>query len=79
MVAKDFNAVERGRVKYVNHRRKVVWDQVSEMVRSGWSAYEACNKIHDVYGDNQTVTGITNQLRNDRNHGGYPALRVTQL
>ena len=49
MVAKDFNAVERGRVKYVNHRRKVVCDQVSEMVRSGWSAHEACDIIYDVY------------------------------
>ena len=77
--AKDFNAVERGRVKHVYHRRKVVWDQVSEMVRSGWSAHEACNKIYDVYGANQTVTSITNQLRKDRNNGGHPALRVTQL
>ena len=47
--AKDFNAVERGRVKYVYHRRKVVWDQVTEMVRSGWSAHEACDIIYDVY------------------------------
>lgn len=63
--AKDFNAAEGGRVKYVYHRRKVVWDQVSEMVRSGWSAHEACTNIYDVFGANQTVTSIPNQLRKD--------------
>jgi hypothetical protein len=43
--AKDFTAYERGKVKYIYHRRKVVWDKIGEMVRSGWSSDEACNKI----------------------------------
>lgn len=33
--AKDFTAAERGQVKYNYHRRKVLWDKVAEMVRSG--------------------------------------------
>ena len=26
--AKDFTAIERGRVKYIYHRRKVIWDKI---------------------------------------------------
>ena len=37
--AKDFTARERDRVKYNFHRRKVVWDQISLMVRAGFTAH----------------------------------------
>ena len=77
--AKDFSPSERGRVKHVYSRRNVFWHKVSEMIRSGWSAHDACNKIYEVYGANQTITSITNQMRKDRKNGGHPALRVTQL
>jgi hypothetical protein len=58
--AKDFTAVERGRVKYTYHRRKVVWDAVAELVRAGWQANVACDKIYEVYGRNESVTKIIN-------------------
>ena len=39
--AKDFTDIEQGRVKYIYHRRKVVWDNIGEMVRGSWSSHEA--------------------------------------
>ena len=76
--AKDFTAAERGLVKYTYHRRKVLWDKVAEMVRSGWSANEACNRIYEVYGENLSVTQILNLMRKDRTNGGHPLLRMVQ-
>ena len=77
--AKNFTAVERGRVKYIYHRRKVVWHKVAEMVRSGWSAHDACNRLYEVYGHNSTVTQIINRMRTDRKNGGHPELRMTHV
>ena len=77
--AKDFTGSERGRHKYSYHRRKVVWDQVAEMVRSGWDANTACTKIYEVYGANQAVTYIINQMRKDKMTGGHPSLKILQL
>jgi len=65
-------------VKYVYHRRKVLWDKVAEMVTSGLSANEACNRIYEVYGESSSVTQIINQMRRDRRNGGHPALRLVQ-
>ena len=74
--AKDFTPQERGRVKHKYCRRKVVWDKVSVMVRSGWDANEAINKIYEVYGANQTVTKIIDKMKRDRANGGHPSLRI---
>ena len=63
--AKDFTSKERGKVKYLYHRRKVVWERVAEMVRSGYTAHDACNKIYEVYGANLSVTNIINLMRRD--------------
>ena len=77
--AKDFTSKERGKVKYLYHRRKVVWEKVTEMVRSGYIAHDACNKIYEVYGANLSVTNIINLMRRDRKNGGHPNLRNVQL
>ena len=77
--AKDFTREERGKVKHKFHRRKVLWDKISEMVRSGWSADEACNKIYDVYGPHENVTRIINLMKRDKRTGGHPSLRVRAL
>jgi hypothetical protein len=74
--AKDFTYHERGKNKYSYHRRKVVWDKIAELVRAGWTAQAAIDRIYTVYGANATVTTIINQMRNDRRHGGHPDLRV---
>eukprot|EP00560_Eucampia_antarctica_P000533 CAMPEP_0197834668 /NCGR_PEP_ID=MMETSP1437-20131217/23270_1 /TAXON_ID=49252 ORGANISM="Eucampia antarctica, Strain CCMP1452" /NCGR_SAMPLE_ID=MMETSP1437 /ASSEMBLY_ACC=CAM_ASM_001096 /LENGTH=115 /DNA_ID=CAMNT_0043439549 /DNA_START=141 /DNA_END=485 /DNA_ORIENTATION=+ len=47
--AKYFNNAERGRCKSTFQRRKVIWDKVAEMVRSGWNAIEATNHIYSIY------------------------------
>ena len=74
--AKDFTATERGRVKYMYHRRKVVWDKVAELVRAGHTAQVAIDRIYQAYGRNQSVTTIINRMRSDRQNGGHPNLRV---
>ena len=75
--AKEFTPSERGAVKYKYHRRKVVWDMVAELIRSGYTADSACDKIYDVYGKNKTVTQIINLMRLDhRSMGGHPLLRA---
>ena len=74
--AREFTAEERGRVKYQYTRRKVVWDAVAELVRAGFTASAACDKIYGVYGRNLSVTNIINRMRRDRVNGGHPQLRV---
>ena len=77
--AKDFTSRDRGNCKYTFHRRKVVWDKVSEMVRSGWNAVEACHRIYTVYGRSSSVTQIINAMRKDRKTGGHPGLRTLDI
>jgi hypothetical protein len=60
--AKDFTAEERGRNKYSYHRRKVVWEKIAELVRAGWTAQAAIDRIHAAYGANASVTTIINQM-----------------
>ena len=43
--AKDGAASERGRDKYKYYRRNVVWQKVSELVRGGFTAESACDRI----------------------------------
>jgi hypothetical protein len=74
--AKNFNCHERGAVKHVYSRRKVIWDQVSELVRAGDTPEVAIDRIYNVYGVRTSVTSIINQLRTDRMNGGPAALRL---
>ena len=73
--AKEFTSRERGAVRYNYHRRKVVWDVVAQMVRNGWNAAEACNRIYTIYGRRSSVTSIINKMRKDRKNGGHPGLQ----
>ena len=75
--ARLFTAQERGREKFKYCRRKVVWDLVGEMVRSGLESNVAIDRIYAVYGANRTTTYIINQLKIDRrNNTLHPTLRV---
>jgi Pre-mRNA cleavage and polyadenylation specificity factor len=65
--ARLFTAQERGRVKHKYTRRKVVWDCVDQLVRSGITANAAIDRIYAVYGQSSPVTVIINKLRKDRN------------
>jgi hypothetical protein len=72
--ARQFTAIERGRVKFKYCRRKVVWDIIDRMVRGGFTAQVAIDKIYVVYG-HITVTQIINLMRTDAIGGGHPELR----
>jgi nucleoid-associated protein YgaU len=74
--AKDFTYHERGAVKYNYSRRKVVWDQISELVRAGDTAEVAIDRIYNIYGRRTSVTNIINRLRTDRMNGGPAALHL---
>jgi hypothetical protein len=64
--ARLFLAVERGRVKYTYHRRKVLWDAVQFQVLAGHTAELGIDRIYTVYGKNTTVSRIINRMRQDR-------------
>jgi hypothetical protein len=74
--AKDFSATERGRVRYLYTRRKLVWEAIANQVRAGCTAQQAIKKIYSVYGEGETVTYIVNQMRQDRQQGGHPKLQI---
>ena len=67
--AQLFSAAERGRVKHKYHRRKVVWDLVASLVRTGLTANVALDRIYAVYGGGTSVTTIINCLKLDKCNG----------
>jgi hypothetical protein len=66
-------------VKYTYHRQKVVWDAVAELVQSGWTSTAVCDRIHEIYGRNLSITAIINRMRWDRVNGGHPNLRLVNV
>jgi hypothetical protein len=77
--AKEFTKAERGKTKHKFYLRKFLWDQVSEMVRSGMDSKDACDKIYTVYGKRESVTKILRALQRDKKTGGHPNLRIRRL
>jgi Transcriptional activator of glycolytic enzymes len=59
---------ERGRVKHKFHRRKVVWDLISGLIRQGLTANAAIDRIYSVYGAQTSVTTIINAVKYDKKH-----------
>ena len=58
--------VERGRVKVQYCCHRFVWDTVAALVRAGFPAHTAIDKIYEVYGgQDKTVTQIVNQMMQD--------------
>ncbi|KAI2510702.1 hypothetical protein MHU86_3650 [Fragilaria crotonensis] len=75
--AREFTSIERGRVKCVYCKRKVVWDKIAEMIRAGHSAQVAIDMIYHAYGAGTSVTEIIKLMRRDNAAGGgHPYLRV---
>jgi hypothetical protein len=75
--AKEFTSKERGgKNKYSFYLRKFLWDQVSEMVRSGMDANDACERIYAVYGQFNSVTKILRALQRNKRTGGHPNLHI---
>ena len=67
--ARLFTPHERGRVKHKYHRRKVVWDLVSGLVRGGLTANLAIDCIYQLYGADASVMTIINRLKKDAKDG----------
>ena len=76
--AKDFTSFERGKVKHVYCKRKIVWDVVATLVKGGWTSKRAIDKIYEVYG-NEPVTKIIASMKADKERGGHPSLRVANI
>ena len=72
--AKLFTRVEcvGGKTVYCHCRN--VWEKVSELVRAGYTAQAAIDRIYEGYGREKSVTDIFNQMRNDRCTGGHSSL-----
>ena len=70
--ARLFSARERGQMKYKYTRRKIFWDLVREITRTGVSSHVAIDRIYTVYGHSTSVTSIINGLRRDRNTNRLP-------
>jgi pilus assembly protein TadC len=61
------------------YRRKVVWDTVAVLVRAGYTAETAIERIYNTYGQNQSVTKIIKRMLADKRGGGHPNLQVGGL
>jgi len=72
--ARQFTAMERGKVKFKYSRRKVVWDTIDRLIRCGYTAQVAIDRIYVVYGQT-SVTHIIDRMRRDAIGGGHAALR----
>lgn len=73
--AERFTSQERGHNKQKYYRRKFVWDCMGELIRQGLTAQGASERIHQVYGENKSVTQIINCLIHDwTTRGGHPNL-----
>ena len=55
-------------------RRKIVWNAIDRMVRSGLMAQVACDRIYEVYGRG-TVMEIIKLMRKDEREGGHRQLQ----
>lgn len=65
--AKDFTRAERGKVRFTYARRLVFWERCSEMIRMGYTAETAIDKIYTAYANcGSSVTKIINAMMQDR-------------
>jgi Transcriptional activator of glycolytic enzymes len=67
--ASEFTRVERGKDKHKFHRRKVLWDAIGKLVRAGLTSQVAIDRIHAVYGRNQSITCIIERIKEDKKNG----------
>ena len=75
--AKHFTYKERGRCKCTYSKRKIVWDTIDRLLRSGaqYTAVTAIDEIHRCYGQGLSVTAIINLMAKDKARGGHENLR----
>ena len=79
--AKLFTVEEIDRVKEEYHRRKLVWDIISQHVNAGYLPVDAIHKIHRAYAPIlrvPTVPSIILAIQADVPRGGHPGLQITK-
>jgi hypothetical protein len=64
--ARLYTSKERGANRYIYSLRKVFWDAVDIMIRSGMSNDNAIDKIYGIYGSDKSCTEILRRMRHDR-------------
>jgi len=72
--ARQFTAIERGRNKFKYSRRKIIWNAIDRMVRSGNTAQVAIDKIYEEYG-RLPVMRLIKEMRQDERNGGRATLQ----
>ena len=72
--AREFNAQERGKVKYKYYRRKKVWDLIASVTRSGLEHHVVIDRIYQVYGREKSVTQIIKLIQSDQRREYTPPL-----
>jgi hypothetical protein len=73
--AKLFSSKERGRVKSAYSLRKPFWVRIGRMIRGGYTASTAVDKIYSVY-PGRSTTKVLQDIRRDEKNGGHADLRV---
>jgi len=68
-LAKAFTHAERGVNRFSFSRQKVFWDMVEDMVKRGNTSDIAIDRIYRVYGWNNLVSKILNEMRKDKRRG----------
>lgn len=64
--ARLFSPNERGQNRSTYSLRKVFWDAVLELIRSGMTSDVAIDRVYSVYGREKSTTDILRTMRNDR-------------
>ena len=70
--AKDFTPTERGNVKHVYSLRKLLYNKVAELMRSGVLATAACDTVYEAYGPRLPLTNILRKMKADMRSGNRP-------
>jgi Transcriptional activator of glycolytic enzymes len=60
---------ERGKDKHKFHRRKILWDAIGKLTQAGLSSQVAIDRIHALYGCNQSITRIIKRIKEDKKNG----------
>ena len=70
----EFNAQERGMVKYKYCRRNKVWRLITLLTRSGLEHHVVIDQIYQVYGQEKSVTQIIKCIQVDKKRQFMPSL-----
>ena len=72
--AREFNAHERGALKYKYYRRKILWDLISRVTATGLTSHVVCDRIYQHYGRECSITQIIKAVRADNKRGFIPPM-----